>query len=41
MYYNFEYDYFEYFSEATSKDMAAHMERLFEKIKRSETAEED
>lgn len=36
MYYNFGYDYFEYFSEATSKDMAAHMERLFEKIKRSE-----
>lgn len=38
MYFNYENEYFEYFSEKTSKEMAQHMERLYKKIRRAENA---
>lgn len=36
MYFHFEYNYFEYFSERTSKKLVAHMERVYDKIRKSE-----
>lgn len=36
MYFHFEYNYFEYFSERTSRKMAEHMERVYLKILKSE-----
>lgn len=39
MYFNYRNNYFEYFSEQTSKAMAEHMERLFRKIRRAEERE--
>lgn len=36
MYFNYRYNYFEYFSEETSRETAEHMEKIFEKMKRAE-----
>lgn len=36
MYYHFDYEYFEYFSEQTSKKLAEHILRVYRKIKKSE-----
>ena len=36
MYFNYDNDYFEYFSEPTSRQLAEHMERLYRKIRRAE-----